>query len=330
MSDLLAKAEGDESVTVVSQSRSFSVRKLLPDKGVYVFLAVLFIVSGLISPSFFSSNNLGNLLSQLAPLGLVVLGQAFVILVRGLDLSVASIMATAAVAATSLSGRNSDVPAVLAIGVGIGALTGLANGILVTKRQVSPFLATLATMIVLQGIRFAWTQGAPSGSVPPLLRLIGAGNYHGVPYNALILAIIAIPLVILLHSSAFGRRVYLTGGNPGMARLVGIHADRVIITCYVISGVLAALSGLMLSGFVGVVDNWVGRGFELNSIVAAVIGGVALSGGRGTLPGALAGAAILVTVFNAVLLFGLSVQFQIIIQGCVIILATAFYARRQT
>ena len=237
-------------------------------------------------------------------------------------------MATAAVAATSFSGRDQDALPVLALGLVIGVATGLLNGFLVTKRQVSPFLATLATMIVLQGVRFAWTHGAPSGSVPTIFRTLGAGSIDGIPYNIFALLAVAAVAIVLLHKATFGRQVYITGGNPLTARLVGIPSDRVTIICYVISGVLAALAGLILSGFVGVVDNWVGKGFELNSIVAAVIGGVALSGGRGTLPGALAGAAILVTVFNAVLLFGLPVQFQIIIQGLVIIVATAFYARQ--
>jgi ribose/xylose/arabinose/galactoside ABC-type transport system permease subunit len=108
---------------------------------------------------------------------------------------------------------------------------------------------------------------------------------------------------------------------------VGIHADRVVIACYVLSGLLAATGGLVLSGFVGLVDNFVGRGFELDSIVAAVLGGVALSGGRGTIVGALAGAAILVVITNAVLLFGLPFQFQLIIKGIVIVIAAALNAR---
>lgn len=295
---------------------------------IFLVLLGLVLLCGVASPTFLTPQNLGNLLSQFAPLGIVVIGQTFVILVRGLDLSVASIMATAAVAATSFAGKDADTVPVLLLGLGIGAATGFLNGILVTKRQVSPFLATLATMIVLQGVRFAWTHGAPSGSVPPIFRTLGAGSTHDVPYNLFALLVVATVFAILLHETTFGRKIYITGGNPVTARLVGIDADRVTIACYMISGVLAALAGLILSGFVGVVDNWVGKGFELNSIVAAVIGGVALSGGSGTLPGALVGAAILVTVFNAVLLFGLPVQFQIIIQGLVIIIATAFYARR--
>ena len=316
------------NMSAPNNSSERRVARFVGANGIYLFLAALFLICGAVSPSFLRLENLGNLLSQWAPLGIVVIGQTFVILVRGLDLSVASIMATAAVAATSFSGRDADAVPVLLVGLGVGLATGLVNGVLVTKRSVSPFLATLATMIVLQGVRFAWTHGAPSGSVPPLFRTLGAGTVGGLPYNILVLLAIAAASVILLHKTTFGRRIYITGGNPVTARLVGINADRVTIVCYVISGVLAALAGLILSGFVGVVDNWVGKGFELNSIVAAVIGGVALSGGRGTLPGALAGAAILVTVFNAVLLFGLPVQFQIIIQGLVIIVATAFYARQ--
>jgi ribose/xylose/arabinose/galactoside ABC-type transport system permease subunit len=251
-----------------------------------------------------------------------------VILVRGLDLSVASVMATAAVVATSFNGKDSDALAVFAVAMGIGLATGLVNGLLITKRNVSPFLATLATMIMLQGMRFAYTQGAPSGNVPPFYRVLGSQTFYGVPYNLIILVALAAVFSILLNWTTFGRRIYITGGNPVAARLVGINADRVTIACYVISGGLAALAGLILSGFVGIVDNWVGHGFELDSIVAAVMGGVALSGGSGSIVGGLVGAAILVVVFNAVLMIGFPIQFQIIIKGLVIVIAAAFYVKR--
>jgi ribose transport system permease protein len=144
----------------------------------------------------------------------------------------------------------------------------------------------------------------------------------------MILIIATAIIGVMLGRSTFGRKIYITGGNPITATLVGINADRVTIICYVVSGALAALAGLMLSGFVGVVDNWVGRGFELDSIVAAVIGGVALSGGRGTVVGGLVGATILVVVFNSALLLGLPIEFQILIKGVVIVAAAAFYVRR--
>jgi ribose/xylose/arabinose/galactoside ABC-type transport system permease subunit len=303
------------------------LRSLLSGYGLFLLLPALLLIGGVISPSFLSAGNISNLLLQVAPLAIVAIGQSFVMIVRGLDLSVASTMATAAVIATGFSGANGDVFAIVAVVAAIGVAAGLINGFLVAKRHVSPFLATLATMILLQGFRFAYTQGAPSGNVPPLFRTLGAGKFDGIPYNFAILLILAALLWIVLHRSAFGRRVFIVGGNPVTARLFGIRADRVTISCYLISSGLAAAAGLILSGYVGLVDNWVGQGYELDSIVACVIGGVSLKGGRGSIPGALAGAAIIVVIANEVLLLGLPIQLQIIIKGIVIVLAAALYAR---
>ncbi|MFC0398844.1 ABC transporter permease [Paraburkholderia rhizosphaerae] len=297
--------------------------------GIYLFLVLLIALSGAWSPTFLRIDNVLNMLVQFAPLGIVVIGQTFVILVGGLDLSVASVMATAAVIATAFDSTNHSAPAIFGITFVLSVGAGLLNGLLVTKRQVSPFLATFATAVVLDGLRFAYTQGAPSGNVPPLFHVMGTGSIAGIPVNVLMLAVCAALFGTLLHLSTFGRRVYMVGGNPIAAKLVGVSPDTVRIACYVISALLAGLAGLTLSGYVGIVDNWVGRGFELDSIVAAVMGGLALSGGRGSLPGALAGAAILVIVFNIVLLLGMPVQAQIIVKGAIIIAASACYVSRQ-
>jgi ribose/xylose/arabinose/galactoside ABC-type transport system permease subunit len=284
-------------------------------------LPLLVLFGGAISPAFVGAGNISNLLLQIAPLGIVAIGQSFVMIVRGLDLSVASTMATAAVIATGFSGSNGDVVAIVAAALAIGFAAGLINGLLVTRRGVSPFLATLATMILLQGFRFAYTQGAPSGNVPPLFRTLGSGKVCGIPFNFAILLILATLLWIVLHRSAFGRRVFIVGGNPATGRLLGIGTDLITIACYLISSCLAAIAGLVLSGYVGLVDNWVGQGYELDSIVAGVIGGVSLKGGRGSIAGALAGAAIITILANEVLLLGLPIQLQIIIKGAVIMIA---------
>ena len=206
-------------------------------------------------------------------------------------MSVASLMATVAVLATAFNAQ-SDVMIVLIFVVAIvfSALVGLINGWLVTGRGVSPFLATLAMMILLQGLRFSYTQGAPSGSLPPGFRVLGAGNVVGIPINLMAALALAVLLWLILHRGVFGRRVRIVGGSPRAATLVGVSADRVTIGCYVICSVMAGIGGLFLVGFVGTIDNWVGRGYELDSIVAAVMGGVALSGGRGSIAGALLGA----------------------------------------
>jgi ribose/xylose/arabinose/galactoside ABC-type transport system permease subunit len=304
-----------------------AARRLFAQVSIYIGFVLLLLAAEIASPVFLSTSNISNMLQQVAPLGIVVIGQTLVIIVRGLDLSVGSVMATAAVAATAFNGLDSDVLPIIGVSLLIGLGTGLTNGLLITKRSVPPFLATLAMWIVLEGCRYAYNGGAPSGNVPAFFRVIGAGGFHGIPYNILIMAAIAAVFVVILHVSTFGRRVFLVGGNPVMARLVGIHVDRVVIACYMLSGLLAATAGLVLSGFVGLVDNFVGRGFELDSIVAAVLGGVALSGGRGTILGALVGAAILVAITNAVLLFGLPIQFQLIIKGIVILIAAALHVR---
>ena len=197
-----------------------------------------------------------------------------------------------------------------------------------TKRRVSPFLATLAVMVVLQGARFAYTKGSNSGALPPGFRELGTGMILGLPINFVALVVLALVLAALLHLSAFGRRVYLVGGNPRAATLCGIDADRVTIACYMICGAMASISGLFLVGYVGLVDNWTGRGYELDSIVAAVMGGVALTGGRGTIFGALLGVLILIVLFNLVILLGLPVELQHIIKGIIIIVAAGFYVTR--
>jgi ribose/xylose/arabinose/galactoside ABC-type transport system permease subunit len=303
------------------------LRSSLSRFGIFLLLPVLLVLGGAISPTFLSASNISNLLLQIAPLGIVAIGQSFVMIVRGLDLSVASMMATAAVIATGFSGSNGDVASIVAVVFAMAIAVGLTNGLLITKRLVSPFLATLATMILLQGFRFAYTQGAPSGNVPPLLRTVGSGKLDGIPFNFAILMFLATLLWIILHRSAFGRRVFIVGGNPITGRLLGIRSDLIMIVCYVISSCLAAMAGLILSGYVGLVDNWVGQGYELDSIVACVIGGVSLKGGRGSIPGALAGAAIIMVIANEVLLLGLPIQIQIIIKGAVVVIAAALHAR---
>lgn len=313
---------------MASKDTSASVKNLLRENTLLLAIVLLLAVAGSFAPAIFKPENLANMALQFAPLGIVVLGQTLVILVRGLDLSVSSVMATSAVIATSFSGHNADLVWILPLALGTGALVGVANGLLVTKRNVSPFLATLATMIMLQGARNAWTQGAPSGNVPPLLRDIGAGMTQGIPNNAFPLIGIAVLAYVLLHQSTFGRRMYLVGGSPNAARLVGIAVDRVTITAYVLSGVLAAISGVILSGYVSVVDNWVGKNFELDSIVAAVMGGIALSGGKGGVPGALLGAAILVLLSNAVVIVGLPIHIQLVMKGFIIVAAAALYVAK--
>ncbi len=314
-------------------SRSAKLRagvgRLSGTVGLAAFLLVLAVVVAALQPSFLAPANLRNILVQSVPLGFVVVGQTLVILVRGLDLSVASVMATVAVLATAFDARSDRMMLpIAACGLALGLAVGLVNGVLVVKRRISPFLATLATAVMLQGARFAYTKGAPSGSLPPGFAVLATGAIAGVPISVAVLALVSLLLGVLLARTGFGRMLYLTGDNPRAARLAGVPAGRVTMAAYVLSGMLAATAGLFLMGYVGIVDNWTGRGYDLDSIAAAIMGGAALSGGRGTIQGSLLGALILVVLFNMVLMLGLSVEFQLIVKGLIIVAAASFYMAR--
>jgi len=297
--------------------------------GLYIFLIILLIVAFSVSPHFFSPRNIQNLLTDGAPLGMAALGQTFVILTAGLDLSVGSLMSTVAVIATSIKPDNAMILPIFLISIAFGGLVGFVNGWLVTKRKVSPFLATLATMIVLQGVRFAYTKGAPlSGQLPPGFRVLGTGTLLSIPINLVALGFLILVFAILLYRSSYGRKLYLVGGNPRAAFLSGIHSDRIIIAAYMICSILASIAGLFLVGYVGSVDNWVGRGYELDSIAAVMMGGASFKGGKGGIFGSIAGVLVLIVIYNLVLLLGFPIQAQLVVKGLVIILAASFYLTR--
>ena len=307
-------------------TRRFATGQILGKYGLLGFLIANALVVSILSPAFLKPENIANVLTQAAPLGIVVLGQTLVLLVGGVDLSVASVMATSAVIATGFSATdNALVPVIFVAAIGLGVVVGVVNGVLVAKRDVSPFLATLATTIVLQGLRFLYTQGSTGSTLPPAFAVMGAGRFLGVPVNLIALAVLAAILGFVLLVAKWGRKIYLVGGNVRGAMLVGLRTDWIIITCYTLCSVIAAIAGLFLVGYVGQVDQWTGKGYELDSIVAAVMGGVAITGGRGNIFGALLGVLILIVMFNAVILLGLPVQVQYILKGVIVIAASALY-----
>jgi ribose/xylose/arabinose/galactoside ABC-type transport system permease subunit len=279
-------------------------------------------------PGLFTLRSIQNMLIQIGPLGLVALGQCLVILVRGLDLSVASVMATAAVIAASFGPSPAAFPMVVVCVLAMSITVGAVNGLLVTKRKLEPFLVTLATMIMLQGIRSAVTEGAPLGDTPMVVRALGRGIVWGIPINAILLGVTACVLAFVLRRTVIGRKVYIVGTNDRAAFLTGINPDRIRIGCYIGCSILAGMAGVVLAGYLDQVDNWVGRGYELDSIVAAVLGGVALAGGKGGAFGALAGAVLLILLSNAILHLGIPVEFQMIMKGVIVVGAVAFYAMR--
>ena len=297
--------------------------------GIFGALVLVILVAAFLSPAFFKPSNIFNVLRAASPLGIVSIGQTIVMLAGGIDLSIASVMAmTTVVVADMTNGENVRILPALLVVFGIGIAVGLLNGLLVTKRRVPPFIATLGVAILLEGIRFVYTKAAPSGSIPPGVRFFGNEAIGPLPTNLIVLLVFSAIGLFVLHKTVFGRHIYATGVNREAARLSGVDVDRVTLLTYVICSVLAVLGGLILAGFIGYADNYLGRGYELESIAAVVIGGTSFAGGSGGIGGTVVGVLLLTMLFNIVLLLSLPVEYQLVVKGLVIIAAVALYSFR--
>jgi ribose transport system permease protein len=294
--------------------------------GVYCSLALLLLVALVIRPEVYRPESLFLILRSASQLGMVALGQTLVMLVAGLDLSVSGlIVLTSVVIAQVGVGQDSHILPGLMISLVFGALIGMANGLLITKRNVPPFVATLGMLVLIRGAQSAYTQGIPSGEVPDGLRLLNR-SLGPLPVSFVIWVAFTALLAFILYATPFGRRVYAIGSNREAARLSGIPVDRYIIAVYIICSLLVVGSGIILTGYVGYVDRYLGRGFDLDSIAAAVVGGVAFSGGRGSLVAAMAGVLLVQFLGSLLLIIGMDVQAQLIVKGVVVIGAVALYS----
>lgn len=286
--------------------------------------AVLFL-----EPSFYRSENLTNVLRQAGILGVVTLGQTLVLLVAGVDLSVGAVMSGTLIAVAALS-RSGSVPLtlVLLVVLVLGLLVGCVNGLLIAYRRVPPFVATLGMTAVVAGGQLAYTKGVPAGTIPQHLRPLGLGGIGIIPYAALLWLALTGALLVLLRGTVYGRQLYAVGTAAQVAARAGAHVRLITLSAYVGCSILAAAAGIVLSAYVGYVDPGVGSGYDLDSISAAVVGGVAFSGGRGGVIGAAMGVLFLTALLNLVILAGVNPNVQLIVRGGVVIVAMAVLALR--
>jgi ribose transport system permease protein len=310
----------------------FAVR----EAGVLVALLVLCVALSLASPYFFTLRNVFNVLQGMSTIGIMAVGTTIVLIAGGLDLSVGSVLAVGAVVTARLmtySGWNPWLA--VAMGLGAGAALGFANGVLITKARIVPFIATLGTLSIARGLAFLLaTAGAGSvaSNVPmrdPGVAFLGAGYIGPVPVPVILMLLFVGVAAVLLSRTVLGRQIYAVGSNPRAARLSGVSVERVQLVTYVVAGVLSALAGVITTGLLSTASTNLGQGVELDVIAAAVIGGTSLVGGEGTVIGTLIGAAIMAVVRNAFVLLGLPLHFQVMIIGVVILLAVGLDRRRR-
>lgn len=303
---------------------------------VYLFLIVTFLVSGLLDRILSDGQILTNpaimlnIIVRSVALGIVAVGQTMVILGASIDLSVAyTISITAVMASYIMQGETANVPVALLGVFGIGIIIGLANGLIITKLKVSPFIATLGMSLIIKGIINA-TFSNYTGSVPKSFEYFGYGTIGSIPVSIIIMLFVFLVGWFLLARTKFGAHLYGVGGNAEVARLSGVRTDRALIGAHILCSMTAVLSGIFLVSQMRSGAPWVGPNgyYDLNSIATTVIGGTALSGGKGGVWGTLAGVLIfglLDTTFNQL---GVNPYLKMVLRGAIIVLAVASYTIR--
>ncbi len=295
-----------------------------PVFSIYTAFLLLVIIASFLSPTFLLRTNIFNVLRQASALGILSVGMTFVILSGngGVDLSVGAVVSlTTCLAAGIMMNQSSMVlPAVLAV-MGVGLLIGLFNGTMITRFKTDPFITTLGTMTVTQGLAMYYTKGAPFGGTPPGFRMIAEGYVGFVPVPVIIfLAVFAIGLFVL-RQTVFGRYIYAIGGNQEVARLSGIRVNRYKMAVYVISSMLAVLAGLIMVARVSIGDPKLGYGFELDAIAATIIGGTSFAGGVGGMAGTIVGVMIIAVMNNLLNLLNVSPFLHGVVKGLIILVA---------
>jgi ribose transport system permease protein len=296
---------------------------------VYLILFALVLISAFSSEIFLRPRNITNILRQAVAIGLVSIGQTFVILTAGIDLSVGSVISlTSCLTAGLMMGRNFMLVPVVALVIGIGLAIGFLNAFLIVKTGISPLIVTLGTMSIVQGGVLVYTNAA-YGEVAPLLMSFAWGQVGFVPDPFLFLVAVGAAGMFVLRRTPFGRHIYALGGNEEIARRSGVKTDRVKIFTYMICSLAAVLTGLFLAGRMGMGDPFIGDLYMLNSLVPVLVGGTPLSGGKGGLSGTFAGILILTVLSNTLNLVAVSGYWQWIVEGIIILGAVAFYKKRR-
>ncbi|SFF28806.1 ribose transport system permease protein [Paenibacillus algorifonticola] len=295
---------------------------VLQKLGPLIGLCIIVLILILSSPNFLTINNILNVFRQVSINALIAFGMTFVILTGGIDLSVGATLALSGALTAGMMSSGLDPITAVIIGLLAGAVMGAVNGLLVTKTNIAPFIATLATMTIYRGLALVYTDGRPiTGFNSEFFTMIGGGYFFGVPVPVMITIILFAVLYFILRKTTFGRNVYAIGGNEEASRLSGIKTGRFKIYVYTLTGLLSSLAGIILASRLNSAQANAGTGYELDAIAAVVLGGTSLSGGRGWIVGTLVGALIIGVLNNGLNLMGVSSFYQQVVKGLVILLA---------
>lgn len=296
--------------------------------GLIASLALLMLGLTLATDRFLTGDNLLNVLRQASINGIISIGMMMVILTRGIDLSVGSVLALSTIIAADLLQGGTHFVVAIVLCIAIGGVLGLVNGLLISRLNIPPFIATLGMMTFARGAALAYTEGQPItglGNLGEGFRFLGSGEVLGIPMPIIVAGIVFILAWILLNQIPFGRYISALGDNESTAFLSGLPVNRVILFVYAAAGALAALAGIILVGRLNSAQPTAGEMFEFDAIAAVVVGGTSFSGGEGTVLGTLIGVLIIAVLDNGLNLLAVSAFYQDIAKGVVIALALLLY-----
>jgi ribose transport system permease protein len=288
-------------------------------------LVVVLAVGGLASPLFLTASNLTSILIACSLLAVIAIGQTFVIVAAGIDLSVGATAQVSSVLIGIAVTHKWGVPIGVVIALVGSFAFGVLNGLIIAVGKIGDFVATLGTLSILTGLALVLSDGRPVGVISPLLTLLASGRTGPIPNIALLAGAVAIVSHIVLFHTRFGMRLFATGSNYEGSRNLGLKVARIKIAAYAICGMLAGIGGIMLTARIGSAEPAVGSAYLLGSIAASVLGGTSLFGGRGTVLGPVIGAFVLAALHNVMTLRGIGVFYQPIVTGVVVILFALVY-----
>ena len=289
--------------------------------GIVIAFALLVVILSLLSGSFLTVSNLLNIARQVSINAVIAAGMTFVILTGGIDLSVGSVLAVSGAVIAGLLSAGRPLLVGIGAGLAVGAALGLLDGLVITRGKVQPFIATLGMLTIGRGLTLVYTDGRPITGLPDAFVWLGAGEVSRIPVPVVIMILVSLISYGILTQTVFGRYVYAIGGNEEAARLSGVDVATHKTLVYVISGVLSAVSAVILTARLNSAQPTAGVGFELDAIAAVVLGGTTLAGGEGSISGTLLGAFIIGVINNGLNLLNVNPFYQQVVKGAVILLA---------
>ena len=303
------------------------LQKLAP----LIALVLISIVLTFLSPDFLTLNNILNVMRQVSINALIAFGMTFVILTGGIDLSVGSILALSSVLIAGWITAGMDPVLATLLGIGVGGVMGLINGVVIYQGRVAPFIATLATMTIFRGLALVVTDGRPvTGLHSDFFSMLGGGYVASlVPVPVIWMLVAFAVLWFVLRKTTFGRHVYAIAGNEEASLISGVRVSQIKPAVYALSGALSAMAGVILTSRLNSAQPNAGSGYELDAIAAVVLGGTSLAGGRGWIVGTLIGALLIGVLNNGLNLLGVSSFYQQVIKGAVILLAVLLDRRHK-